>query len=75
VELYFEEVKMADNCEECEHFYKGKKEIRDIGGSVSYIPQYKCKKHHKIVKSVDSWVPFTRTYTCPDFKERLSPKK
>ena len=66
---------MPDKCEECKHFYEDKKRIRGIGGSVSYIPQYKCKKHHKIAKSVDGWVPFTRTYTCPDFKERLSPKK
>ena len=66
---------MPDNCEECEHFYEDKKEIRGIDGSVSYIPQYKCRLGHKIVKSSDGWVPHTRTYTCPDFKECSSLKK
>lgn len=60
---------MSDKCEKCKYFYEDKKEIRGIDGSVSYIPQYKCKKNHKIAKSVEGWAPFTRTYTCPDFKK------
>lgn len=60
---------MVDRCEECKYFYEGKKEIRDIGGSVDYIPVYKCKKYHKIAKSVEGWVPRTASYTCPDFEK------
>lgn len=53
----------------CKYFYENKKEIRGIDGSVSCIPQYKCKKYHKIAKSVEGWVPLTKTYICPDFKK------
>ena len=61
---------MVDRCEECKYFYEDKKEIRGIDGSVSYIPEFKCRKYHKIAKSVDGWVPRTASYTCPDFERR-----
>jgi len=60
---------MSDKCKMCKYFYENKKEIRGIDGSVSCIPQYKCKKYHKIAKSVEGWVPLTKTYICPDFKK------
>ena len=60
---------MVDKCKKCEHFKEEKKEIRSIDGSVSHILQYKCKKHHKIKKSAEGLVPYTRTYTCPDFNK------
>lgn len=60
---------MPDKCEECKNFYESRKKIRGIGGEVSYTPQYKCKKYHRITMSSDGWVPRTRTYTCPDFKK------
>jgi hypothetical protein len=66
---------MSDKCEECVYFYEDKKKIPGIDGSVSYIPQYKCRKYHKIVKSVEGWVPVTRTYACPDIKKRSDLKK
>jgi hypothetical protein len=61
--------KMSDKCEQCKYFYKDSKKIRGIDGTESYTPQYKCKKYHKIVKSIEGWVPRTNTYTCPDFKK------
>ena len=64
---------MVDKCEECKYLYDAKQTIRDIGGSSTTLPKFKCRKYHKLLHSdVDGWVPNTISYTCPDF-ERRSP--
>ncbi|MBN2603002.1 MAG: hypothetical protein JXA91_02585 [Candidatus Thermoplasmatota archaeon] len=49
------------------YFYETTKPIRGINGSVSYIPNYKCKLNHRISESTDGWVPSCCGYVCKDF--------
>ena len=60
-------INMVTLCEECENFYIKNKEIRGIDGSVTYIPQHKCKLGHGIVDSTDGLVPRIRGFICKDF--------
>ena len=58
---------MVTLCEECKYFYIRDKKLRSIDGTVSYLPQHKCRLYHKISKSRDGWIPLSRGLICKDF--------
>ena len=58
---------MVTCCEECEYLYIRDKKLRNIDGIISYLPEHKCRRIHRISKSTAGWIPLTGGKLCKDF--------